>query len=88
MRIKNGYVLRSLGNEFILVAEGLEATDANQMISMNASAAFLWNAVCDKDFDAETLVQLLMNEYGIAREVAENDVAPFIQTMLKAGIIN
>ncbi len=88
MRTKKGFVLRSLGKEFILVAEGLEAVDANQLISMNESAAFLWKAVQDKDFDAETLIDLLMEEYGIERNVAEADVAPLLQTWQSAGLIN
>ena len=88
MRTKKGFVLRSLGKEFILVAEGLEAVDANQLISMNESAAFLWKAVQDKDFDAETLINLLMEEYGIERNVAEADVAPLLQTWKSAELIN
>jgi len=88
MKIKNGYRLRSLGNEYILVAEGLEAMDANLMVSMNATAAFLWEAVEGKDFDADTLAQLLMEEYGIDHEQAGKDVAPLLETWTKAGIIN
>lgn len=88
MRTKKGFVLRSLGKEFILVAEGLEAVDANHLISMNESAAFLWKAVQDKDFDAETLIDLLMEEYGIERNVAEADVAPLLQTWKSAELIN
>ena len=41
MKTSKGYTLRSLGQEFILVAEGLEAVDFSRMISMNESAAFL-----------------------------------------------
>ena len=88
MKTKKGFILRSLGKEFILVAEGLEAADANSMISMNESAAFLWKAVQDKDFDAETLIDLLMEEYGIERNVAEADVAPLLQTWKSAELIN
>lgn len=55
MKTKKGFVLRSLGREFILVAEGLEAADANRLISMNESAAFLWKAVEDKEFGADIL---------------------------------
>ena len=62
--------------------------NANQMISMNATAAFLWEAVEGKDFDAETLAQLLMDEYGIDIETAKKDVMPLLQTWEKAGIIN
>jgi hypothetical protein len=87
MRTKNGYRLRPLGKEYILVAEGLEVENANQMISMNATAAFLWEAVEGKDFDTETLSQLLVDEYGIDSETAKKDVMPLLQTWEKAGII-
>lgn len=88
MRTKKGYRLRPLGKEYILVAEGLEVEDANQMISMNATAAFLWEAVEGKDFDAETLAQLLVDEYGIDSETAKKDVEPLLQTWKDASIIN
>ena len=88
MKTKKGYRLRPLGKEYILVAEGLEVEDANQMISMNATAAFLWEAVEGKDFDAETLAQLLVDEYGIDSETAKKDVEPLLQTWKDASIIN
>ena len=88
MKTKKGFVLRSLGREYILVAEGLEAADANRLISMNESAAFLWKAVEDKEFDADTLISLLMDEYGITHEMAEKDVASLLETWKKAEIIN
>lgn len=87
MKTKKGYRMRPLGQEYILVAEGLEVESANQMISMNATAAFLWEAVEGKDFDAETLSQLLVDEYGIDIETAKKDVMSLLQTWEKAGII-
>jgi hypothetical protein len=88
MKTRKGYTLRSLGNEYILVPEGLEAADFNRMISMNATAAYLWESVEGKEFDAETLVLLLLDEYDITREVAEHDVAALVQNWMEAGIIN
>ena len=79
--------MRQLGTEYILVAEGLEVMGANQMISMNETAAFLWEAVEGKTFDADTLAQLLVDEYGISMEVAEKDVTALLQTWNKAGVI-
>ena len=86
MKTKKGFVLRSLGREHILVAEGLDA-DADKMVSLNESAAFLWQSVEGKEFDAETMIHLLMEEYGITREVAEKDVMPLLQIWKEAGII-
>ena len=87
MRTKKGYVLRPLGKEYILVAEGLEVADANQMISMIEAAALLWKAVEGKDFDAMVLAQLIVDEYGINLETAEKDVKALLQTWEKASLV-
>ncbi len=88
MKTKKGFILRSVGKEFILVAEGLEAADANHMVTMNETAAFLWKAVEGKDFDDKTMVDLLLEEYDIPAEVAEKDVASLLQTWRNAEIID
>ena len=88
MKIKKGYALRSLGQEFILIVEGLKAeVDFSRMISLNESAAFLWKQVEDKDFDAEMLTNLLVDNYDIDRETAQNDVAALLKSWSAAGII-
>lgn len=79
--------MRTLGNEFILVAEGLGAVDFSRMVSMNGSSAFLWKAVEDKDFDAEMLASLLMEEYGITHDVALHDVTAMLETWKTANIV-
>ena len=87
MKTRKGYTLRSLGKEFILVADGFEAVEFSRMISMNESSAFLWQEVEDKDFDAETLTNLLTDNYDIDRETAQNDVASMLKSWSDAGII-
>lgn len=88
MKIKKGYTLRSLGKEFILIVEGLEAeVDFSRMISLNESAAFLWKEVVDKDFDAEMMTSLLVDNYDINRETAQNDVTALLKSWSDAGII-
>ena len=87
MKLKKGYRLRSLGQEFILVAEGLDAVDFSRMISMNESAAFLWKEVEGKDFDAEMMTALLTDNYDITRETAQNDVAALLESWSAAGLI-
>lgn len=87
MKTRKGYTLRSLGKEFILVADGFEAVDFSRMISMNESSAFLWKEVEDKDFDAEMLTNLLTDNYDIDRETAQKDVASMLKSWSDAGII-
>ena len=87
MKTKKGFTLRPLGNEYILIAEGVETVNFNQMISLNESAALLWENVDGKDFDTDTLINLLVENYGISHEQAAKDIQPLIQSWKKAGII-
>jgi hypothetical protein len=87
MKTRKGYTLRSLGKEFILVADGFEAVDFSRMISLNETAAFLWKEVEDKDFDADMLTTLLTDNYDIDRETAQNDVTAMLKSWAEAGII-
>lgn len=88
MKTKQGYTLRSLGDESILVPEELGCeVDFTRMISLNASAAFLWKEVEGKDFDLETLVSILVQEYGIDHDMARHDAEALLQSWQNAGII-
>ena len=86
MRTKKDLVLRPLGDQFILVAEGNAVADFTQMVSMNASSAYLWDAVEGKDFDLAMLVDLLVEGYGIPRKQAEHDAAVVLDDWKRIGI--
>ena len=86
MRTKKDLVLRPLGDQFILVAEGNAVADFTQMVSMNASSAYLWDAVEGKDFELATLVDLLVEAYGIPKNQAEHDAAVVLDDWKRIGI--
>lgn len=86
MKTKTGFNLRSVCGERIIVAEGRENIDFSKVISMNESAAFLWEAVQGKVFSTEELAQLLVKEYGIDSSTAEKDAAEIAGQWLEAGI--
>lgn len=88
MKTKKGYTLRTLGNEYLLIGEGLEAVHFGHMVSMNESAALLWKEVEGKDFDVATLANILIDNYSISREMAENDAAALLQSWKEANIID
>lgn len=88
MKVKQGFRLRPLGDEFMLIGESLEQINFNKMITMNETAAFLWNKVADgKDFDAQALATFLLDEYEVKEEQALTDSQTTIESWLQAGII-
>jgi hypothetical protein len=86
MKIKDGFVLREMCGENIVAGEGLEHINFNKLISLNATAAFLWKALVGKEFTAEEMAQLLVDEYGIDMELAITDSRNLMQSWTEAGI--
>ena len=87
MKTKKGFRLRSVCNENIIVAEGVENIDFSRIISMNESAAYLWQNIQGTDFDADKLMKLLLEEYEIDEATAKNDAQMLIEKWLEAGIV-
>lgn len=86
MRLKNGFVLREMCGEHIVSGEGIEHINFNKLISLNSTAAFLWKEVEGKDFTAQTLAKLLIDRYGIDKELAMKDSENLINAWIEAGI--
>lgn len=86
MKTKEGFVLREMCGENIITGEGLEHINFNKLISLNATAAFLWNAVAGKEFTVEEMAQLLVDEYEIGMELALKDSEALCQAWIEAGI--
>ncbi|MBQ8157665.1 MAG: PqqD family protein [Prevotella sp.] len=87
MNTKKGFRLRNICGENIIVAEGIENIDFSRIISMNESSAYLWNNIAGKTFTADTLVELLTEEYDVDKDTAKKDVDVLLSKWLEAGII-
>ena len=87
MRTKKGFRLRELGGDYILIGESAELDNFNNIITFNEAAAYLWQNVQGKDFDVETLTQLLLAEYDVAEEIAREDAQATIDDWKEIGIV-
>ncbi|MBP5483040.1 MAG: PqqD family protein [Bacteroidales bacterium] len=87
MKIKDGFILRSICGEYIVVGEGLAQVNFNKMLSMNESAAYLWKEITGKEFTREDLVQLLLDQYEVSKEQAAADVDKLVDTWLTEGVV-
>lgn len=86
MHLKEGYVLRELGEDAIVIGEGV-TVDFQRMISLNSSAAYLWRSVEGREFTTGTLTDLLLEEYEVGREEAASAAADIAAAWIRAGIV-
>lgn len=86
MKAKTGFNLRNVCGEQVIVAEGRENIDFSNIISMNETSAYLWNAIQGKDFTVDDLVEMLTQEYDVDEQTARKDAQALAKQWLEAGI--
>ena len=86
MKIKEGFVLRSIAGSNIVVPIGAASLDFNGMITLNDSAAFLWKQM-EKGAEVEDLVKALLNEYEVDEETARTCSVNFVEKLKEAGCV-
>ena len=86
MKIKNGFLLRQVGEQTVVVAVGEESRNFNGIIRLNDTGRFLWENL-QKDITEKELVRIMLLEYDIDGATAEADVADFIETLKEADLL-
>jgi hypothetical protein len=88
MKIKDGFVLRVVCGENVIIGEGLGAIDFGRLLCLNETAAWLWNQAQEMgDFTIETLADKLCEEYDVPVEEARKDVAEIVEEWRSVGTI-
>lgn len=88
MKLKEGFVLRTICGEHVVVGEGLAQVNYNKLISLNPSAAWLWEQVVGKEFTPEDLSALLLEKYEVEPERALEDSRKLVAQWKEQGLIS
>ena len=88
MRIIEGFRLRNVMGQATIVGEGVGQIDFNKLITLNDSAAYLWQSVEDKEFDVQTLANLLVDKYSIDQDTALTDAKAIANKWIEIGVVN
>lgn len=86
MRIKDGFELREICGEHVILSHGMDNIDFSKIISLNETAAFLWKeAVGKEEISEEELTATLLEAYEVDEETARKDVAQCLPNGEKSG---
>ena len=80
MKLKDGFFMRQIAGQTVVLPGG-DVLDLNMMITLNETGAFLWKLMSQKDCSEEELVDALLAEYEVEREIAARDVHALVEQM-------
>ncbi len=79
MKIKDGYIIKKLGNGYVVVTVGEASRDFNGLIRLNETGAFLWNKILKGTDTKEKLAETMTETYeGLDIETAKQDLEEFL----------
>ena len=86
MRIKEGYILKDVANQYVVVPIGNEAINFNGMLRLNKTAKLLFEALREEK-EIKDLVLLLQEHYDINEDDALRDVKDFLSVLESKNIL-
>ena len=85
MKLKEGFILRTVAGETIVLPSGDEL-DLNMMITLNDTGKFLWERL-EKGAEKEELVAALLAEYDVDEVTAAAGVERFVAKLNENGFL-
>ena len=87
MKFKDGYKVRSIAGENVVIMQGAVGSDMTRIISLNDSSLLLWNELQGKEFEVADVAAVLIENYNIDTEIAERDAAAWVEKLAECGLI-
>ena len=85
MKIVKEFVKRNVAGQAILVPVGDTTEEFNGMITLTESAEFIWDHL-EKVDSLDEMVEAILEEYEVDRDVARKDVLGFTGELIRHGI--
>lgn len=86
MKIKEGFELRDVCGEAVVVATGRKNIDFSKVINLNESASLVWREVQGHDFDAGEVARVLTAHYEVDEATAARDAVALLAQWKEAGL--
>lgn len=87
MKIKEGFMLRQFGENYIVVAVGDGSEDFNKLITINEVGAFIYKFLSE-DRTRDEVVEAMLEKYDVTEEIAVRDCEAYITNLKTAGLLD
>ena len=87
MKIKNGFIISRVNDEYIAVAADEAGNAFSGMLKMNKTAAFIAEAL-KSETTSDKLVSVLCEKYEVSKPLAEESVARTVESLRQTGLLD
>ena len=86
MKLKSDLILRQVADTWVVLPMTRDVLSFNGIVRLNESGALLWNVLKETE-NRQAMVNALVHELGIEKQIAETDVDELVNVLGKAGCL-
>lgn len=86
MKIKEGFVLRDVVGQAVVIAVGEASKKFHGMINLNSTGKVIWQGV-ENGLSEDEIADKLAERFEVDHETAKGDVQRIIRKMQEAGVL-
>lgn len=86
MKRKADFMMQNVGGENLLVPLGAQVMDLNGLITLNDTAAYVWERLAEER-TLDELAAAVAKRFDVALEIARADVQTFVDEIAKIGLL-
>jgi len=87
MKLRSDLVLRTIGSDHLIVDPSQDMVDLSTVYTLNSTAAWLWEQLKGKEFNIDSIVELLCENYDVGVDQAKSDAEILLQDFQKQGLL-
>ena len=87
LTIRPVYETKKIGNKIILISKESDNIDFSSLQSLNETASFLFSSMKRKQLNLSEIVEILMKEYDVDKQIATKDCVNMLTTWFALGVI-
>lgn len=87
MKFKEGYKVREIAGESVVIMQGRFGVDMTKIISLNSSSLLLWKALQNREFEVADVAAILLENYEVEASVAQADAEAWVAKLKECKLI-
>ena len=87
MKAREGFILRNLAGEYLLMPKGEKIKNYDSVVLMNELSAFVWGKMQNPVTQSD-LLEAVLNEYDVDEKTAREDLDELLAELKEAGVID
>ncbi|MBQ3208982.1 MAG: PqqD family protein [Alistipes sp.] len=87
MKFKEGYKVREIAGEHVIIKQGRFGADMTRVIALNATSLLLWEQLQGKEFETTDVIAILTENFEVDTTTATADAKAWVEKLHECDLV-